>query len=154
MPQSKLPAFVEPCLATLVERVPGGDRWLHEIKWDGYRLMARVENCRATMLTRRGHDLTFPFDRQSRRRASRQIDDARRRGDCRGRVRNPCAMGLEGIISKRRDCPYRSGRRKDWLKIKCTKRQEFVVAGYLTSTVSSRAIGALVLGYYDGDRLI
>jgi bifunctional non-homologous end joining protein LigD len=46
-------------------------------------------------------------------------------------LRHACGMGLEGIISKRRDCPYRSGRVKDWLKSKCTHRQEFVIAGYL-----------------------
>lgn len=62
--------------------------------------------------------------------------------------------GLEGVISKRRDCPYRSGRRDDWLKIKCVQRQEFVVAGYLLSTVNSKAIGALVLGVYEGGKLV
>jgi len=41
-----LPAFIEPCLATLVLDVPKGERWLHEIKWDGYRLMLRVGRSR------------------------------------------------------------------------------------------------------------
>ena len=63
-------------------------------------------------------------------------------------------MGLEGVISKWRDCPYRSGRRDDWLKIKCVQRQEFVVVGYLLSTVSSKAIGALVLGVYEAGTLV
>jgi len=63
-------------------------------------------------------------------------------------------MGLEGVISKRRDCPFRSGRRDGWLKIKCVQRQEFVVAGYLLSTVSSKAIGALVLGVYESGTLV
>src|SRR5215212_6088645 len=36
------PEFIEPCLASLASDVPGGDRWLHEIKWDGYRLHVRV----------------------------------------------------------------------------------------------------------------
>ena len=39
-----LPPFVEPCLATLKADVPAGDKWVHEIKWDGYRLMIRIED--------------------------------------------------------------------------------------------------------------
>jgi bifunctional non-homologous end joining protein LigD len=42
-------------------------------------------------------------------------------------------LGLEGIVSKRRDAPYRSGRVKEWLKIKCVLRQEFVVVGVGTN---------------------
>jgi bifunctional non-homologous end joining protein LigD len=68
-------------------------------------------------------------------------------------LRNACQHGLEGIISKRRDCPYRSGRGRDWLKTKCTNRQEFVVAGYVPRSDNPRAVGALVLAYYDGGRL-
>jgi bifunctional non-homologous end joining protein LigD len=65
-----------------------------------------------------------------------------------------CAIGLEGIISKKRSAPYRSSRGKDWLKVKCSLRQEFVVAGYVPSAVSAKAIGSLVLGYYDEGKLI
>ena len=65
-----------------------------------------------------------------------------------------CRLGLEGVVSKLRDAPYRSGRVKDWIKSKCTERQEFVVAGYVPSTVSSKTIGSLVLGYYDNGKLI
>ncbi len=61
---------------------------------------------------------------------------------------------LEGIVSKKRDAPYRSGTRKDWVKSKCAHRQEFVVAGYVPSSTSRKAIGSLVLGYYDGGRLV
>ncbi|MFL5002070.1 MAG: DNA ligase D, partial [Xanthobacteraceae bacterium] len=68
-------------------------------------------------------------------------------------LEHACRMGLEGIISKRRDAPYRSGRGGDWLKIKCANRQEFVVTGYAPSTVDSSAIGALILGYYDDGEL-
>ena len=64
----------------------------------------------------------------------------------------PAGMRLEGIVSKRRDAPYRAGRGGDWLKTKCSNRQEFVVAGYAPSDVEPRAIGALVLGYYDKRR--
>jgi bifunctional non-homologous end joining protein LigD len=56
-----LPLFVEPCLATIREEVPKGDKWVHEIKWDGYRLMVRIEHGQVTILTRRGHDWTDRF---------------------------------------------------------------------------------------------
>ena len=58
------------------------------------------------------------------------------------------------MVSKIRNAPYRSGRVKSWIKSKCFNRQEFVVAGYVPSTVSSKAIGSLVLGYFDGGKLI
>jgi bifunctional non-homologous end joining protein LigD len=64
-----------------------------------------------------------------------------------------CRMQLEGIISKRKSAPYRSGRVGDWVKTKCSDRQEFVVAGYAPSTVDPRAIGALILGYYKDGKL-
>ena len=68
-------------------------------------------------------------------------------------VRSACRLGLEGVISKRRDRPYRSGRGDDWLKIKCTERQEFVVAGYVPSAAAKRAIGSLILAYHEAGAL-
>jgi len=56
-------------------------------------------------------------------------------------------------VSKRASAPYRPGRNGDWIKTKCSHRQEFVVAGYAPSTVDPKAIGALILGYYDGGQL-
>jgi bifunctional non-homologous end joining protein LigD len=53
---AKLPEFVAPELATLVAKAPAGDDWLHEIKLDGYRAMARIEGGKVRMLTRRGLD--------------------------------------------------------------------------------------------------
>ena len=53
-------------------------------------------------------------------------------------LKHACDMNLEGIISKRRDAPYRAGRNGDWLKIKCSSSQEFVVAGYEPSDVSPK----------------
>jgi bifunctional non-homologous end joining protein LigD len=64
-----------------------------------------------------------------------------------------CRLGLEGIVSKLRDSPYRSGRSKSWTKAKCSARQEFVIGGFVPSTVARNAIGSLVLGVYDGDAL-
>ena len=60
-----------------------------------------------------------------------------------------CGLGLEGIIAKRLDAPYRSGRTRDWLKIKCGRRQEVVVGGYATSRSGPRALGALLVGVFD-----
>ena len=59
--KSKLPAFVRPQLATLVDSVPQGDEWLHEIKFDGYRILCRIDNKRAKFLTREGQDWTGRF---------------------------------------------------------------------------------------------
>jgi bifunctional non-homologous end joining protein LigD len=69
-------------------------------------------------------------------------------------VRHACRMGLEGIISKRADQPYRSGRGDDWVKSKCTLRQELVIAGYLPSSASKKAVGSLVMGIYEAGKLI
>src|SRR5262249_56249501 len=64
-----------------------------------------------------------------------------------------CEAGLEGIISKRADAPYRSGRVGDWLKTKCTLRQEVVIGGWRLSTASPGEIGWLLVGYYDHGKL-
>ncbi|KSV64034.1 hypothetical protein N185_35285 [Sinorhizobium sp. GW3] len=64
-----------------------------------------------------------------------------------------CEMGLEGIIAKRRDKPYRSGRRPEWLKIKCTRRDTFAIVGYEASTMHG-AIGRLLLAARKGDDLV
>ena len=223
-----LPEFIEPCLASLADEVPAGERWLHEIKWDGYRLHLRVERGRVHLLTRRGLDWTHRFppiaeaaSRLPVRSAyvdgeavveSRGIADfgalqqalatgaainalmfafdllyldgrdlrgepllARKRTlaellagqphdfpihysehllqDGPAMYRQARAMGLEGIVSKRRDCPYRSGRSEDWLKIKSTHRQEFVIAGYAPHANSARAVGSLILAEYRDGKL-
>jgi len=64
-----------------------------------------------------------------------------------------CKLGLEGIVSKQADSPYESTRTRSWLKIKCIKRQEFVIAGY---TLSDKGLpfSSLVLGFYDRGKLI
>jgi bifunctional non-homologous end joining protein LigD len=63
--------------------------------------------------------------------------------------------GLEGIMAKRRDAPYESGKRtRTWLKIKAQKRQEFVIGGYTEPRGSRKGFGALIVGYYDQSRLL
>lgn len=64
-----------------------------------------------------------------------------------------CKLGLEGIVSKLADSAYESTRSRNWLKVKCLKRQEFVIAGY---TLSDKGIpfSSLILGVYDKGKLI
>ena len=225
-----LPPFVEPCLATLAAHAPVGGEWVHEIKFDGYRLQARIDGGKVKLLTRKGLDWTAKFARLAEalkalklgaalidgevvvegaggvssftglqeelksERSDRMIyyafdllylggykladaplidrktllagllDDAPAGGAIRfsdhietdgaTMLRHACRLGLEGIISKRRDLPYRPGRRGDWLKAKCTERQEFVIAGFVPSTTISKAIGSLVLAVNEGGRLV
>jgi bifunctional non-homologous end joining protein LigD len=224
-----LPDFVEPCLATLVDKAPESGNWIHEIKFDGYRVQARLDNGRVKLLTRRGLDWTKKFpaiaeavatlpaktalldgelvveandgvsnfsllqqdlkDERTDRMTYYVFDlmycdgedfrqqplGARKAALARllaktpkgGRLRlsesltesgsvllkHACKMGLEGIVSKQIDAPYRSGRGHDWVKAKCTDRQELVVAGFAPSTSDANAVGALVLGYYDKGKL-
>jgi len=64
-----------------------------------------------------------------------------------------CAQGLEGVVAKRANAPYPKGRTRAWLKVKCRRSQEFVVGGFTEPGGSRKGFGALLLGYYDGDRL-
>jgi bifunctional non-homologous end joining protein LigD len=65
-----------------------------------------------------------------------------------------CRRGLEGIVSKRIDKPYRSGRQTEWLKAKCGHADELIIGGYLHSTALRKAIGALALGFFDDGSLV
>jgi len=228
-PKARLPSFIEPCLATLAETAPSAADWIHEIKFDGYRLQARVDRGKVKLLTRRGLDWTHKFaavanalaklpaesalidgevvveaddgvssfsalqqalkdgaDERMRfyafdlmhldgadltrlpltaRKAAleRLIASAPSGGALRfshsieksgpDLLQQACEMGLEGIVSKRADAPYRSGRGYDWVKTKCSDRQEFVIAGFVPSTADARAVGALVLGTYENGKL-
>jgi bifunctional non-homologous end joining protein LigD len=226
--KSPLPEFVQPMLATAVLSPPIGKRWVHEVKFDGYRLQARIEAGRVKLLTRNGLDWTKKFGNElasalrdlpvgsalidgelvveSSSGASDfsalQADLSEGRSDrfifylfdliyfdgydlrastllarkellkaIAGRrlekirysahfeengalvFRHACRLGLEGVVSKRADATYRPGRSKAWAKTKCSERQEFVIAGYVPSTTSRRAIGSLVLGVYEGGML-
>ncbi|CAA2140671.1 non-homologous end-joining DNA ligase [Hyphomicrobium sp. ghe19] len=228
--KSAMPNFIAPCLATLVAKPPTGDNWVHEIKFDGYRIQARIEKGSVRMLTRNGLDWTERFGRlpqllsefhdgsaiidgelvaddASGHSSFSALADALKSGHSEkfvlhcfdllyldgmnlldvklgdrkaalqglfagksksGQIRysdhlaadgaqmlaHACKLGLEGIISKRIDRPYRSGRHDDWLKSKCVQVDEFVILGYLKSKAAPNAIGALVVGYYDKKRLV
>jgi bifunctional non-homologous end joining protein LigD len=185
-----LPAgFIAPCLPTKARTLPSGGQWLHEIKHDGFRVIARKDGARVRLYNRAGNDLTgrFPlivealahlrshsciidgeavacddkgvasFDLIRHHRTDGDVflyafdlieingDDLRRdplevrkatlrsmlakaglglrfnehlEGDGPTVFAHACKMGLEGIVSKRKDSPYRSGRSPDWLKMK------------------------------------
>jgi bifunctional non-homologous end joining protein LigD len=225
-----LPDFVPPSLATLQAVAPSGSGWVHEIKFDGYRIQARLDHGEVRLLTRKGLDWTRKFpnvadavaklpaetalldgeivvedergvsnfsmlqaalkagDRERfvyyvfdllhldgrdlsklpliERKAAlkRLLGTAKARGPIRYSehfdedgslvLSKACRMTLEGIVSKRADAPYRSGRSDTFIKTKCSNAQEFVVGGYSPSTAMPRAIGALVVGTYDDGRLI
>jgi bifunctional non-homologous end joining protein LigD len=67
--------------------------------------------------------------------------------------REACRKGLEGVIAKRADSPYRGGRSRDWLKLKCHAEQELVIGGFTAPKGSRTEFGALLVGYYEDDVL-
>jgi len=109
-----------------------------------------------------GHDLT----RMDLRERRHMLEDLL--GDSEGVIRlsqeieadgdallqSACEHGLEGIIAKHKDRPYRSGRQGDWLKIKCSQSESFVVIGYEPSTKMPGAIASLLLAARKGDGLV
>lgn len=64
-----------------------------------------------------------------------------------------CQRGWEGVIAKRASSPYVAARSRDWLKIKCAHAQELVIGGWTAPRGSREHLGALLVGYYAGDRL-
>src|ERR1700712_4096249 len=59
--KAPFPGFIEPALASAIEKVPSGDRWIHEIKFDGYRVQVHLTNTEVKVFTRRGRDWTRRF---------------------------------------------------------------------------------------------
>ena len=68
-------------------------------------------------------------------------------------LQSVCHHGLEGLIGKRRDAPYQSGRSSSWIKLKCLQRQEFVIGGFTNPQGARLGFGALLLGVYEADKL-
>ena len=85
-------------------------------------------------------------------------DDVRYSVDVRGNgadsFRAACEQGLEGVVGKRADAPYRGARNGDWIKLKCGDEQEFVVGGYTRTAKRVRGISSLLLGLYEEGRLV
>lgn len=228
-PPRPLPEFIPPALATLQKRPPSGAEWLHEVKFDGYRIQARLDQENARLLTRTGLDWTDRFGTEvtealaalpcdqavldgeivvladdgvasfsalqaalsGRNTASmvyyafdllhldgddllglHLVERKQRLAELLGDGQNgplrfsehfhasgqtmlahACRMGLEGVVSKRADAPYRSGRSLDWIKSKCTLRQEFVIGGYLPSDKTGRGLRSLLVGYHEDGKL-
>ena len=229
--KTPLPELVAPQLATLVETPPRGDDWLHELKFDGYRMICHLNRGKARFWSRNGKDWTEKFPNLSAslktfpaataildgevvivdkagRSSFQGLQQAMGRGGIGGSGKSPafvfqifdliyldgyslvrvplrerkalleqllsslpakgplrysdhiegdgaeffkqaCEFGIEGIVSKLADSPYESTRNRNWQKIKCLKRQEFVIAGYTPSKKAFPGFGSLVLGVYE-----
>jgi bifunctional non-homologous end joining protein LigD len=219
--------FRAPQKATLVDEVPTGSTWLHEMKYDGYRCLLALAGGEARIYTRTGLDWTDKFPEIAEAAGHIQCDSALLDGeivalDDKGNTgfsalqqaiseggrslslflfdaleidgeklealgnlqrkqrlaallgpgrppfilyadhilgkgeqlyRAMCEAGQEGIISKKADAPYRHARTRNWLKIKCTRRQEFVIVGWSESDKKGRGFRALLLGLNEGGRL-
>ncbi len=224
------PRFIHPQLATPVGEPPKGENWLHEIKYDGYRILCILAGGQARLFSRNGHEWTDRFSQIARAASKIPISSAILDGeiavvDRNGRTdfqalqnilqgiktgrlhyfvfdipycagfdvaqipliqrkelllkklltgtlipssdesqvlysdhivgegeavfSHACRLGLEGIVSKRADSPYEQRRSRNWLKVKCFMRQEFVIAGFTDPGGSRSGFGALLLGYYD-----
>jgi bifunctional non-homologous end joining protein LigD len=218
------PAFMDPQLATLVDEVPPGTSWIHEIKYDGYRLLLGVGDGVATAWTRNGLDWSDKFkalvkaaaklpagclidgeavaldedgrpsfqllqstlkggsanlafyafdllvDRGEDIRKLPNIERKERLAALLGAVPPPiiygdhiigrgeemfdavCKQGGEGIISKKAGAAYSGTRTRNWLKIKCIQRQEFVIVGWSESD-KRRGFRSLLLAARDGRKL-
>lgn len=225
VPTRPMPAFVKPQLCQLVDRPPSGEDWLHEIKFDGYRMQLRVERGEARLLTRSGLDWTerfqtiavaagrlpdclldgeivaldaagmpdfaalqaalseentnaltfFLFDllfetghdwrekplveRKARLQqlleaseaspSLRFVEGFETGGDA--ILRSACQLHLEGVVSKQRDTPYRSGRSGHWTKAKCRGGHEVVIGGWATTEGRFRS---LLVGVHRGDHFV
>ena len=107
---------------------------------------------------RRGHPQAAQYPAQGAARGTAQAragaDPLWRPRDRsrRGAVREICRMGGEGIISKKAEAPYRGTRTRDWLKIKCIQRQEFVIVGWSESD-KRRGFRSLLLAVRDRGKL-
>jgi len=85
------------------------------------------------------------------RSSLRRVDHVK--GDPEELLRQACADGWEGLIAKRAEAPYRSGRSSDWLKLKCSASQELVIGGFTEPRGARTHFGALLVGYYDSEGL-
>ena len=134
------PGFVEPALASSIEKVPAGARWIHEVKFDGYRVQIHLADAAVKIFTRRGNDLNG-FDLRKaplfeRKALLRKLIDKTDilfsesfETDGTAMLKHACKMGLEGVVSKVRDSRYNSGRGKDWIKVTCRQRETLPITG-------------------------
>ena len=228
-----LPKFRKPQLATLVDDVPAGNRWMHEIKFDGYRALIAAKGDEVRVYTRSGKDWTDKFaplveafaglglpaclidgeivaydakgnpdfstlqgvlkrghgsQSPSDKLAFHGFDLLELDGDDLTRLPNierkerleallgtaeppihvadhvigagealyraMCDAGQEGIISKTIDGPYSGSRSKRWVKVKCTRRQEFVIIGWKKSSAKGRPFASLLMAQHEKGKLV
>ena len=229
----KPPKFRALQLATLVDAVPTGNLWMHEIKFDGYRALIAAAGENVHIHTRSGLDWTDKFAPLAAHIAALDLPPCLIDGEviARNGEGNPdfsslqsvlkrghgsqteadklefhafdlleldgedlaplpqverkerlealladaqppvfvadhvigagenlfeamCKAGQEGIIAKRVDAPYSGRRSRSWVKVKCTRRQEFVIVGWSKSNAKGRPFSSLLLGQYEGDTLV
>ncbi|KKC24724.1 DNA ligase D [Sphingomonas sp. SRS2] len=223
----KLPEFRKPQLATLVDHVPAGSQWIHEIKFDGYRALIAAAGDKVKIYTRTGLDWTdkfrpvadaiaaldlppalidgeivsldaggnpsfsalqkaikgdggafelFAFDLLSLNgKDLTKLGNVERKAKLAGLLTGDhptihyadhvvgageklfaamCEAGQEGIISKKADAAYRGERTTGWVKVKCTRRQEFVIIGWSSSDKSGRRFRALLLAQHKDGKLV
>ena len=228
-----LPKYQKPQLATLVDAVPTGNRWMHEIKFDGYRALVAVRGKDVRIYTRSGKDWTDKFaplvdairaldlpsalidgeivayddkgnpDFSTLQKVLKRGAGAQQPSDklalhafdlleLQGENLTPlpnierkekleallataqppihvadhvlgagetlyramCEAGQEGIISKTVDGKYSGRRSKAWVKVKCTRRQEFVIIGWKASSAKGRPFASLLLAQHEGGELV
>ena len=223
--KASLPSKLAPQLATLADGLPlDADNWVYEIKFDGYRLLSRIDETNVKLFTRNGNDWSdkLPSFRSALKKAKlsngwydgecvvlneqgvpdfgalqaafedadtqnlvyflfdapyfagydlRQVPLLERRRLLEAELlkvdsavfrfsaafdappgsllTSACRLGLEGVIAKKRDSIYRSARSADWLKLKCSHRQEFVIGGWTDPNGERTGFGSLLLGFYD-----
>jgi bifunctional non-homologous end joining protein LigD len=230
---AKPPKFRPLQLATLVDAVPAGNGWFHEIKYDGYRAEIAASGSDVRVYTRNGLDWTDKFAPLVRHIAALDLPPCLIDGEivAYGKDGNPdfsslqavlkrghgaqdegtalhffafdlleecgksllklgnlerkerleallrdakppiavadhvigagealytamCGAGQEGIIAKRADAPYVGRRTKSWVKVKCTRRQEFILVGWKPSSAKARPFASLLLAQREGDALV
>ena len=210
-----------------------GDEWLHELKFDGYRMLCHLHRGKARFLSRNNKDWTEKFPNVAKalksfpattaildgeivivdkegRSSFQSLQQAMGKGGKGGTTafvfeifdvifldgysltqtplrerklvleqllasakpkgslrysdhvegngprffKQACEFGIEGVVSKLADSPYESTRNRNWLKAKCIKRQEFVIAGYTPSKKGFPGFGSLILGVHDKGKLV
>jgi bifunctional non-homologous end joining protein LigD len=228
--KAAMPNFIAPQLATLVDKPPSGNEWLHELKFDGYRMLCHLNRGKVTFWSRNGKDWSerFPnvtkavkglglssaildgeivaMDKAGRTSFQRLQQAFGKTGDAglafhlfdllyvegflvtkvplvdrkellakllkpvgkksplrysdhvegngSAFFKQACDFGIEGVVSKLANSLYDSTRSRSWLKVKCLRRQEFVIAGYTISDKGFPGFGSLILGVYEKGKLV
>ncbi|HET9469246.1 MAG TPA: hypothetical protein VFO48_12565 [Vicinamibacterales bacterium] len=140
--RSKMPDWLEPMAATLTQERFGGPGWLFERKFDGIRLLAYKRGPSVQLFSRNRLPQHLPHVAAavSALPVNEAIFDI---------------LWLDGrLIAKRSGSPYEHRRSKHWLKMKCEASQELVVGGFTDPQGARVGLGALLVGYYDGNDFV